>query len=76
MVEKGADIVARGLSNLEELEEVERQESLAVVEAQVSGAVDVIDWSAVLGVLPELSSPGDPGFFSKIPATSQGSGGA
>jgi hypothetical protein len=76
LLTKGTVMVQRGLASLDEVEEVERQESSAVMEAQASAAVDVIDWNAVLGVLPELSSPGDPDFFGGTVVTSQGSGGA
>ncbi|TPX15098.1 uncharacterized protein E0L32_012439, partial [Thyridium curvatum] len=47
-------MVARGLQNLDELEEMERkeseaaaQESSAVLEVQANGGFDVIDWSTV-----------------------------
>jgi hypothetical protein len=72
-VEKGIDIVARGLSTLDELE---REESSTALEAQLSGAVDVVDWSAVLGTVPKLGQWADPGSSSGTLSASQGSGGS
>lgn len=46
--ERGVEMVRRGLNSLDELEESDRREAEAVVDAQSFGAVDVIDWSAVL----------------------------
>ncbi|AEO62101.1 hypothetical protein MYCTH_71551 [Thermothelomyces thermophilus ATCC 42464] len=43
LVEKGTDMVARGLSTLDELEEVERQETPAMPSSQINDAVDAID---------------------------------
>jgi Tfp pilus assembly protein PilO len=77
LVEKGAEMVARGLSNMDELDRVERQESEAVLDVQASGAAsDVVDWGAVFGNLPDLGSLVDPGSFGGTVVTSQGSGGA
>lgn len=82
LVEKGVDMVARGLSNLDELERVECEESETVLDAQVNGAVDVIDWNAVFLTVPELGLPDDPlamvGQDSSggIPSASQGSEGS
>jgi hypothetical protein len=57
-------MVARGLSTLDELELAEREESAAMLEAQVNSAVDVVDWGAVLGTVPELEQWADPGSSS------------
>ena len=76
-MERGIEIVARGLSNLEELEQVKRQESEAALDVQLSSiANDVVDWNAVLGVLPDLGSLGDPGSFGGTPLISPGSRGS
>ena len=74
-MEKGADMVARGLSNMDELEEVEHQESSAALDAQVNGAFNVVDWGTIFSTVPNLSSLADPGFSSRTIVTSQGSGG-
>lgn len=47
--ERGAEMVRRGLNSLDELEESDRHEAEVVVAAQSFGAVDVIDWTSVLG---------------------------
>jgi hypothetical protein len=44
LVTRGAEMVSRGLESLDELEELERQESGVVVGSQVNG---VFDWDAV-----------------------------
>lgn len=66
LVEKGADMVARGLSTLDELEEVERQErqeAPAMPSSQINDAVDAVDWGAVFGSVPgfPLVDPGSAG---------------
>jgi hypothetical protein len=53
-VERGADIVARGLSTLDELESAEWEESAAVLNVHLNGAANVADWGAVLGAIPSL----------------------
>lgn len=47
VVAKGVKMVQEGLRDMDEVDEFERRESEAVVEARAQGAVDVIDWSAV-----------------------------
>jgi hypothetical protein len=47
LVTRGAEMVNRGLQSLDELDAAERLESEAVVSAQASGAMDVIDWNSV-----------------------------
>lgn len=70
---KAKDMVARGLRDLDELERVECEESEAVIDVQVAGAVDVIDWSAVFGT-GELSGVGPLlGSDAPIPAAGEGS---
>lgn len=41
LVEKGGDMVRRGLASLDEMEEAEREESEAIVEAPVGDGVDI-----------------------------------
>lgn len=48
LVTRGAEMVNRGLKSLDELDEVERAESEAVIDVQLNGGVDVIDWNAIL----------------------------
>ncbi|KAL2192252.1 hypothetical protein P885DRAFT_82392 [Corynascus similis CBS 632.67] len=74
LVEKGADMVARGLSTLDELEEAERRDSAAALVRPFDGSLEVTDWDAVLASVPELAALGDPGSSDEIPAASQGSG--
>ncbi|KAK4111020.1 hypothetical protein N656DRAFT_781348 [Canariomyces notabilis] len=69
-------MVARGLSTLDELESAEREESAAVLDAQLSGAVDVADWGAALGAVPGLGQWADPGSSGGTLSASQGSGGS
>jgi hypothetical protein len=69
-------MVARGLSSLDELEESDRQESEAVVEAQASGALDVVDWSVVFGDSSSLDLLADPGSSGGTLPVSQGNGGS
>ncbi|KAK4112528.1 hypothetical protein N656DRAFT_779399 [Canariomyces notabilis] len=76
LVERGVDMVARGLSTLDELESAKREESSAAPEAQLSGAVDVVDWGAVSGTVPELEQWVDPGSSGGTLPVSQGSGGS
>ena len=45
--QKGVEMLRRNLEDMDELEEAERRESDAVVEARAQGAVDVVDWSSV-----------------------------
>ena len=45
--QKGIELLKRGFEDMDELEEAERRESDAAVDARVQGAVDVIDWSSV-----------------------------
>ena len=75
-MEKGADMVARGLSNMDELEEVERQESSAALDAQVNGAFGVVDWGAVFSTVPDLSPLVDPGSSGGTLPVSPGNGGS
>ena len=53
---KGVDMIRRGLKSLDELEEVERCESEAVIDVQSSGGFGVVDWNAV-GVLDDFLMP-------------------
>lgn len=77
LVEKGVEMVSRGLANLEELEQIERRESEAALDVQLSGFVtDVVDWNAVLETLPDLGSLDDPGSFGGTPLAFQGTGGS
>ncbi|KAL2196648.1 hypothetical protein P885DRAFT_37161 [Corynascus similis CBS 632.67] len=57
LLTKGRDMVRRGLASLDEVEEAERQESAASVEAQVNGAFGVVGWNAVFETVPELPFP-------------------
>jgi hypothetical protein len=41
-------MLEKGFQSMDELEESERQESEAVVDARSVGAAHVIDWSAIL----------------------------
>ncbi|AEO59517.1 hypothetical protein MYCTH_2307892 [Thermothelomyces thermophilus ATCC 42464] len=45
-------MVARGLSTLDELEEVKRQETPTMPSSQINDAIDTIDWGAVFGSVP------------------------
>ncbi|KAK2589469.1 hypothetical protein QQS21_012854, partial [Conoideocrella luteorostrata] len=56
LLSKGNEMARLGLQSLDELEEEERRESEAVIDAQSSGALDVIDWNAMLGDGPDLFS--------------------
>lgn len=49
LVTKGQQMTRLGLQSLDELEEEERRESEAVIDAQSLGAIDVLDWNAVFG---------------------------
>lgn len=49
LISKGNEMARLGLQSLDELEEEERRESDAVIEAQSLGAIDLIDWNAVSG---------------------------
>jgi ABC-type transporter Mla subunit MlaD len=73
LLSKGGDMVRRGLASLDEMEEVERQESNAVVEASVNGAFGVMDWNAIFGTLPSLEPLVDPGSSGGTPLISPGS---
>lgn len=46
---RGEQMLRRGAQSLDELDDIERAESEAVVDVQLNGGVDVIDWNAVLG---------------------------
>lgn len=46
---RGERMLRRGARSLDELDEMERAESEAVIDVQASGGVDVIDWNAVFG---------------------------
>lgn len=54
---RGVDMVNRGLRSLDELEESERAESEAAVEAMATGHVDVVDWNAVFDGLSAGDAP-------------------
>lgn len=56
LVSRGATMVNRGLQSLDALDEMEREESEAVMAVQSFGGVDVIDWNAVFSE-PLLSLP-------------------
>lgn len=65
LVEKGTQMLNRGLASMDELDETERLESEAVVSAQSVLVTDLIDWNAVgssfdfsSGVIGEGSSEG------------------
>ena len=47
LVTRGNEMARLGLQSLDELEEVERQESEAVIDVQAMGGFGVIDWNAV-----------------------------
>jgi len=49
LVTKGQHMTRLGLQSLDDLENEERRESDAVIEAQSLGALDLIDWNAVTG---------------------------
>ncbi|KJK83615.1 hypothetical protein H634G_00847 [Metarhizium anisopliae BRIP 53293] len=49
LVTKGQQMTRLGLQSLDALEEEERRESEAVIDAQSLGAIDVLDWNAVFG---------------------------
>lgn len=59
LVTRGAEMVNRGLKSLDELDEAERAESEAVMNVQLSGGVDVIDWNAVFADLGPITSPSE-----------------
>jgi predicted transcriptional regulator len=52
LLTRGTEMVRRGLASLDEVEEAERQESSAALEAQVNGAFGVVDWGAVFDTVP------------------------
>jgi len=60
-------MIRRGLSSLDEIEDVEQRESAAVVDVQLNLAVDVVDWNVVFGSVPKLSFAADPGSANGIP---------
>jgi len=72
VVERGRDMVRRGLDSLDELERVEAEESAAVEAVPPVGVVEEeVDWAAMLG------EPLDPALFGGTPAEAAGtSGGA
>jgi hypothetical protein len=76
LLSKGGDMVRRGLASLDEMEETEREESSAVVDAQLSGALGVVDWNAVFLTLPDLPLLADPGSSGGTAAVSRDSGGS
>lgn len=77
LVEKGADMVARGLSNMDALEQSEQEESRALLDVQTAPvATDVVDWGAVFSSIPELALPGDPGSFGGTLPVSPDNGGS
>lgn len=45
---RGEQMLRRGAESLDELDDMERAESEAVIDVQLNGGVDVIDWNAVL----------------------------
>ena len=47
VVEKGVRMVMENLRDMDEVEDLDRRELDAVVDARAQGAVDVIDWSSV-----------------------------
>lgn len=53
--ERGSDLFVRGIRDLDDIDGVRSQESAileeqqAVGEAQAAGAVDMLDWSSILG---------------------------
>ncbi|KAG8417829.1 hypothetical protein J3458_005288 [Metarhizium acridum] len=49
LLSKGNEMTRLGLQSLDELDEEERRESEAVIDAQSLGAIDVLDWNAVFG---------------------------
>ncbi|KID82168.1 hypothetical protein MGU_10519 [Metarhizium guizhouense ARSEF 977] len=49
LLSKGNEMTRLGLQSLDELDEEERRESEAVIDAQSFGATDVLDWNAVFG---------------------------
>jgi hypothetical protein len=61
LIKRGRDMVRRNLESLDELEEIERRESEAVIPA--SGIFDEIDWNTAdfSGLGPELAGLGSSG---------------
>ena len=59
VISRGHEMIRRGLKSLDELEEAERRESDAVIDVQVSGGLDVVDWNVVFGdgFLPSGDTP-------------------
>jgi hypothetical protein len=77
LVEKGADMVARGLSNMDALEQSEAEESRALLDVQTAPvATDVVDWGAVFSSIPALAPLGDLDSFGGTLPISQGNGGS
>ena len=76
LLTRGTEMVRRGLASLDEVEEADRQESSAALEAQANGAFGVIDWNAVFETLPELELPVGPDSAGGIVEVSRGSGGS
>jgi hypothetical protein len=50
---RGEQMLRRGAQSLDELDELERAESEAVIDVQAIGGVDVIDWNVVYEELSE-----------------------
>ena len=67
LVERGVEMVARGLSNLEELEQAERQESEAALDVQLGDAMaDGVDWSLVFADFPVSGDQEGPSFLPPV----------
>ena len=76
LLTRGTEMVRRGLASLDEVEEAERQESSAALEAQVNGAFGVVDWGAVFDTVPELELPAGLDSSGGTLLVSPGSGGS
>lgn len=60
LVSRGSDMTRRGLASLDEMEELEREETSAAAGAKDTGALDAVDWNAVFDTLPVALAPFDP----------------
>jgi hypothetical protein len=56
-VDKGYEMVRRGLRSLDALEDAEREEAEVVVAVQSVGGFGVIDWSTILEDFTDLALP-------------------
>lgn len=63
---RGEQMLRKGAQSLDELDDMERAESEAVVDVQLNGGVDVIDWNAILADF-DSSVPRNEGTFLSAP---------